>query len=213
MGREVRCPDRMPGTRLGPENPNEESHETDRAGAGAQHDATPGNQGGGGCGALVRADKAQASLAKGASEKRQGRAATGQSKIVADVCVGGVNPQRRSGCRLSRIENSEGRQGAKPGPGREKGGARQAREDRVGKPAHTRSVRCRKSCDAPVGEQTQQAGRGSGSTHESGDGARTEGLVIAATTTEWCQPGGGEGGQTNRLDALVRRCRACRSSG
>lgn len=43
MGREVRCPDRMPGTRLGPENPNEESHETDRAGAGAQHDATPGN--------------------------------------------------------------------------------------------------------------------------------------------------------------------------
>lgn len=48
MGREVRCPDRMSGTRLGPENPNEESHETDRAGAGAQHDATPGNQGGGG---------------------------------------------------------------------------------------------------------------------------------------------------------------------
>lgn len=47
-GREVRCPDRMPGTRLGPENPNEESHETDRAGAGAEHDATPGNQGGGG---------------------------------------------------------------------------------------------------------------------------------------------------------------------
>lgn len=72
-----------------------------------------------------------------------------------------------------------------------RGGARQAREDRVGKPAHTRSVRCRKSCDAPVGEQTQQAGRGSGSTHESGDGARTEGLVIAATTTEWCQLGGG----------------------
>lgn len=119
-----------------------------------------GTRGGGGaCGAVVRADKAQANLAKGPSEKRQGRAATGQSKIVAEVCVGeGVNPRRRSGRRLSRIENSEGQQGAKPGPGREKGGTRQAREDRVGKPAHTRSVRCRKSCDAPVGEQTQ-AGR------------------------------------------------------
>lgn len=129
-GREVRCPDRMPGTRLGPENPNEESHETDRAGAGAEHDATPGNQGGGG-GALVPGDKTQADLAKGPSEKRQGRAATGQSKIVvADVCVGdGVNPRRRSGRRLSRIENSEGQQGAKPGRGREKGGTRQARQD------------------------------------------------------------------------------------
>lgn len=108
-GREVRCPDRMPGTRLGPENPNEESHETDRAGAGAEHDATPGNQGGGGGGALVRGDKAQADLAKGPSEKRQGRAATGPVQDSGSGRMCGRRCQSSASIWASVIENREQR--------------------------------------------------------------------------------------------------------
>lgn len=151
-------------------------------------------------------------LSQGSKREEAGQSRNRPVQDVADVCVGGgVNPQRRSGCRLSRIENSEGRQGAKPGPGREKGGGKAGQRGPSGQAsAHSqREVQKKLRCTC---RRADAAGRARVRFHARErrwrqnrrpcDSCHHDGVVSARG-----------GAQTNRLDALVRRCRACRSSG
>lgn len=208
-GREVRCPDRMPGTRLGPETRMRKA--TRRTGPEQGRNTTQrrGTRGGG---------WRSRSWGQGSSRPSQGtkREEAGQSRNrpVQDSGGGRMCGRRRQSSAsiwASAIENREQRRatGSQAGAWPREGGDKTGQTGLSGQAsAHAqREVQEKLRCTcrradagrAPVRFHARER-RWRQNRRRPCDSCHHDGVASAR--------GGGEGrGQTNRLNALVRRCR------